>query len=159
MNELWKPIVGYENKYLISNRGRVWSVKYKKIRKPYLRPTGHQAIALTSNYEKYHTHISTLVGRHFLDYCEGDVVLHRDETLPLPDRDFVENLRCDSQRENILDMYTKRRNPRQVDESYVENVERMRSNGASWKEVADYYGKSLSTVRMNVKNYYKRVNK
>jgi len=29
-NELWKPIIGYEEKYMVSNYGNILSLTYKK---------------------------------------------------------------------------------------------------------------------------------
>ena len=110
--ELWVPVEGYEGRYEVSNRGRVWSTDRHKARliKPRLKAYGHQEIQLTKNYKKWRTHVSTLVGRHFLpEYREGLHILHRDETLPLPERDWVENLWVGNQSENRIDCVNKGR--------------------------------------------------
>lgn len=41
MNEIWKPIKGYENRYLISDKGEVKSIKHNKIlKKNFVGTTG-----------------------------------------------------------------------------------------------------------------------
>lgn len=37
INEIWKPIIGYESRYIISNKGEVKSLKRNKVLKKELR--------------------------------------------------------------------------------------------------------------------------
>ncbi len=48
-NEVWKPVVGFEDTYLVSDKGQVWSVRNKKILKPKLMKTGYCRVSLSVN--------------------------------------------------------------------------------------------------------------
>lgn len=56
--EIFKPIKGYENKYLVSNLGRVWSIKRKQQMKPYKDKYGYLYVQLAdSSYQaKFKSH-------------------------------------------------------------------------------------------------------
>lgn len=73
MNELWRPIKGYDGDYLVSNFGRVKSFKYKnpKILKPGIDKDGYYKITLCkNNYLKTHK-AHRLVGKAFIPNPEN----------------------------------------------------------------------------------------
>lgn len=47
MEEIWKPVVGWEDKYEVSNLGQVRNKNTEKIRKLNLTPDGYQWLTLT----------------------------------------------------------------------------------------------------------------
>lgn len=49
MSETWKDIKGFEGVYSISNMGRVYSYRSRKIRKPNYKPEGYPMIILSKN--------------------------------------------------------------------------------------------------------------
>lgn len=84
MQEVWKPVVGYEGIYEVSNLGRVKSFKFKNevILKPQIR-TGYYSVRLY-NYNKYQNiKIHQLVAMSFLGYIRNglqDIVVdHIDD--------------------------------------------------------------------------------
>ncbi len=83
-----KQIMGFPD-YYVTNRGRVFSMfayKWQSIGKKF-----NYYFGVTLNRKGKFIH--TLVGRHFLpDWQEGLLVCHRDETLPFPELNFVDNL-------------------------------------------------------------------
>ena len=112
--EVWVPLQGWEDLYVISNKGRVKNIKSGVLK----RPTPSNKLYYHHGYKFQRTKneptegssVSTLVGRHFLpDYEEGMYILHRNEDLPFPEVHFVENLRVGSQSENIQEMYDRGR--------------------------------------------------
>lgn len=72
--EIWRPVVGYEGLYEVSNLGRVRSIgkdmRHKgKILKPYIMPNGYLQVTLCVNYKKKKFYIHTLVARAFPGIC------------------------------------------------------------------------------------------
>jgi hypothetical protein len=67
MNEEWRPVVGYEGRYEVSNLGRVKSLpkaqfKVEKILKPYINPhNGYSYICLIKDNHKVSKRIHCLV--------------------------------------------------------------------------------------------------
>lgn len=91
--EIWQPIVGYENLYEISNLGRIRSVDryviYPNIKTPhlhkgrYLSPevnvNGHLRVTLSKNGKTARFFLHRLVASQFCDgYAEGLVVNHKN---------------------------------------------------------------------------------
>lgn len=79
MKEEWKDIKNYENKYQISNSGKVRSLINNKnqvrenplILKPYLDDDGYEIIRLSKNGKLRAFKIHRLVAKHFLDNLEN----------------------------------------------------------------------------------------
>ena len=112
----WKPITGYEDLYLISQRGRVWRLDRYVNRVhtgPYLQrggimadwqatPYGHRAVYLVDvngRRKKYWIH--RLVAEHFIPNPEGlPWVLHGPAG---PSENYYTNLRWGNQSENEKD--------------------------------------------------------
>lgn len=79
MQEIWKPVVGYEGIYEVSNLGRVKSIRFKKpaILKPQSR-TGYYSVRLYINKKYQDIRIHQLVAMSFLGYVRNglyDVVV------------------------------------------------------------------------------------
>lgn len=97
-NEIWKPIVGFENLYEISNYGRVKSLPKKrgrfiqkgKILKLKIKKTGYQYIDLHKNGINKTFSVHRLVALTFIPNPENlPCVNHKDETRI---NNYVENL-------------------------------------------------------------------
>lgn len=50
--EIWKDIPGYEGYYIVSSLGRVYSVKKKLLKVPWLTQRGYHEIALYRNTDR-----------------------------------------------------------------------------------------------------------
>lgn len=72
--EHWKPIERYETRYYISDCGRVFSVKHRKLMKPFVTNTGngkypanrHLTICLCEDYATEYKKLHSLVAHTFL---------------------------------------------------------------------------------------------
>ena len=107
--EEWKVIDGFDD-YIITSKGRVWS----KIIIDWMTPQNveryYWKIALRRNGRAYSRKITTLVGRHFLpDYQQGLDILHKNEKLPFPEINWVDNLWVGTTQSNVDDMHLKER--------------------------------------------------
>lgn len=72
MNEIWKDIPGYENKYQVSNLGNVYSYKHKRILKPYVVRKGYLRVDLfDKNFTRRHQKVHRLVATAFIPNPEN----------------------------------------------------------------------------------------
>lgn len=92
MNEIWKDIVGYENRYKASNRGRVKSLDRiivdklgrsftfcEKILKPSINQHGYNKVTLCKDGIAISYRLHRLVAEHFiLNPCNYPVINHKD---------------------------------------------------------------------------------
>lgn len=78
MEEIWKPIKGYENLYLISNYGSVLGIKRNNILKPGKHEKGYLMVVLTKNGISKTYKVHRLVANTFLGEPNGMEVNHID---------------------------------------------------------------------------------
>lgn len=112
MNEIWKPIEGYEGKYMISNLGRVKSLNYKrtgkeKILKSNIDNVGYVRISLSKPAQKRKTFwIHRLVAEAFLPNPDNlPQVNHIDEN---KENNSLENLEWCNNSYNVRYSQTKK---------------------------------------------------
>lgn len=78
-NEKWKPIIGYENRYLISNLGNIKAIKTNKILKPEMR-RNYLSVQLFDGNKYKHYFIHRLVAINFIENTNNYLfVNHKDE--------------------------------------------------------------------------------
>lgn len=79
--EIWKDIIGYEGHYQISNKGRIYSLKSKKYRKPNLNRDGYFYISLClrgfqRTYKIHRLVCSAFIGfekdKNHVDHIDGN---------------------------------------------------------------------------------------
>lgn len=118
----WRPVVGYEGLYEVSDTGKVRSVprviegkdgrlifyrNYKEIR-PRVKPSGHHRVGLRRNGDLEHRYVHRMVLESFIGPCpEGMVACHYDDD---PTNNAVINLRWDTFASNQLDAVRNRLN-------------------------------------------------
>ena len=106
--EYWKPVVGYEEHYQVSNFGRVKSIKFGKeiILKQHIRG-GYYSVVLSKNgiVKRYSVH--RLVAQAFIDNSDNlPQINHKDEDKT---NNNVDNLEwCDSEYNNNYGTRNKR---------------------------------------------------
>lgn len=113
--EVWKPIVGFEGEYEVSNLGRVRTVEHvvvrrngipqsipARIRKTYAHPkTGHLAVRLRSRDRVFRSGVHQLVLEAFVGpRPEGHEGCHHDGD---PTNNRLDNLHWGTKSENNLD--------------------------------------------------------
>ena len=102
-NEIWKPILGYENLYEISNMGKVRSLNYlghhiTKILKVSLDSKGYYHLNLFKNGESKTVLLHRLIAQAFIPNRDNKPYLDHINTIRTDNR--IENLRWCTRREN-----------------------------------------------------------
>lgn len=98
-DENWKPIKGYENSYLISNYGRVFSMKSNIVLKQQKHSSGYKTVALSKNGKLKSQYIHRLVMKSFKPNGEKETVNHIDGDKC---NNHVSNLEWSSYKENNI---------------------------------------------------------
>lgn len=107
--ELWKPIDGFPL-YEVSTLGKVRSIKTGKLLSSRSSTLHYSAVTLRLDGKPKHRWVHTLVGRNFLgDYEDGLFILHKDETLPNPEINYLDNLFVGTKLDNNRDAIRKGR--------------------------------------------------
>lgn len=102
MSERWKPVVGYEGLYEVSDHGRVRSGKLKgRTLKLWANTGGHLRVPLYRDGQMSMRYIHRLVLEAFRGSCPpGHEACHYDDD---PSNNRLENLRWDTRSSNELD--------------------------------------------------------
>ena len=101
--EKWKPVVGYEGHYEVSDQGRVRSLKKKTphVLKPGNNHKGYAQVDLCKDGHRWHRAVHLLVLEAFIGpRPDGMVACHYDDD---PQNNHIDNLRWDTISANIQD--------------------------------------------------------
>jgi len=152
MNEIWKPINGFEN-YEVSSHGRVRTMLgYKQypvghILRPSKSKDTYLKVSLRKDKKYYYFRVHRLVANEFLEKSNENLVLHNDGNSL---NNHYSNLRWGSQSENLKDRAkhgTVPRGDKSPNHKLNSNiVKEIRSCVGNCKEISDKYGLSYSTV-------------
>ena len=100
--ETWRPVPGLEERYEVSDRGAVWSIRRLKCLTPYRAGNGYLRVDLWNGERRIPWHIHRLLAVVFIPQLPGkNEVCHNDGDKL---NNSLENLRWDSHRENIKDI-------------------------------------------------------
>lgn len=108
MNEIWKPVVGYEGRYEVSNMGRVASLRYgghaasgRKLLRLCGQPSGHLVVRPYRDGAGRTRHVHTLVLTAFVGpRPDGLEARHKDGN---PTNNKLTNLEYATRSQNTLD--------------------------------------------------------
>ena len=80
MTELWRPVVGYESDYLVSDQGNVWSFRNQRCLKQRWLDGRYLAVNLNVNKVQKTKKVHHLVAEAFIGpRPDGLLCLHRDD--------------------------------------------------------------------------------
>lgn len=90
MEEIWKPIKGFEKYYLISNLGNVQTIKTGKLRKTQKNDDGYLCLLFCVNYIRYTKYIHRLIAEAFIE-----------NPLNLPEVNHINGIKLDNSIKNL----------------------------------------------------------
>ena len=102
--EMWKPVKGYESRYLVSNKGRVYSNIKEKLLKPQKNEKGYLSVELRGGPKRKVKKIHRLVAEAFLkNPLSRTEINHKDGN---KENNTVENLEWSTRSENLTHAYS-----------------------------------------------------
>lgn len=112
MEEIWKPIKGYEGKYYISNKGNVLAENYErsgksKLLKPTLTTTGYLKVELWVGSKRKTYRLHRLIAEAFIPNPQNKQFIDHINTIKTDNR--IENLRWVTRSENMNNPLTKKK--------------------------------------------------
>lgn len=151
VNERWKPIQGYDGEYLISDHGRVKSVKKyvnnellirHKIIAPHITHKNYLRITLSYKNVKRKYYVARLVAEYFVDKPQGDKlqVNHRDGDKL---NNHYLNLEWVTPKENVQHAFENGLRHRKHDHEEIINDYK---NGMTYKNMAEKHNTTIRYV-------------
>lgn len=102
MEEEWRPVVGYEDRYEVSNQGRVRNLK-GLIMKPSVHRDGYLWIGLVSKTMPYNVSVHRMVAKAFIPNPENKPTVNHKDGCKTNNR--VDNLEWATYSENVRHAY------------------------------------------------------
>jgi len=153
MEEMWKPIIGFEGKYEISNLGRVKSLpRYKQPIERILIPcvsTEYACVNLRDGKKGHTKHIHRLIADHFIQNPSNkSTVNHKDGD---KHNNSIENLEWASYGENnVHALNAKLRKPRAGGVSVIAIKDLVILEFDTIRQCANAFGVAIRTVRQAI---------
>ena len=168
INEIWKPVKGYEGIYEVSNLGRVKSLprlKYcghknskpqkvhERILTSWVDRLGYVKVRLSKNGESKTTLLHRVIADAFIEPVEGkNEINHKDGVKA---NNAIENLEWATRGENVKHAFlNKLKHPKRGEENNksklnwesVREIRRLHSNGLSQKDLSRRFGVTIANV-------------
>lgn len=158
--ERWRPVPGYENRYLVSDRGSVRSLingngtrwrNGPRLVRPSVKAYGARYVSLYRNGRGWSVSVHRLVLLAFVGPCPPGMETCHNNGDASDNR--LSNLRWDTHQANIDDKRRHRRNPSGskhphaiLDETDVTRMRELRKAGLTLKELAKLFGTTKTNV-------------
>lgn len=143
IHEEWKTISGYEELYMISNNGRVFSKIKNRVKKNSTSVSGYHQIMLFNNKKWKNFYVHRLVAEHFVD---GDKSLKVDHIDRDKKNNIHSNLRFITNRENII---RGKRSKLNKNKSSKFTGVTFRESSKKWRSLVRNKGKSFELILSN----------
>lgn len=111
MSEIWKPIKNFEDLYLISNLGNVYSIRNKRNLKLQKKSDGYLKVVLWNNGRPYYTTAHRLVAEMFIPNIENKPFVLHKKAIVDGGTNSVDNLYWGTQSDNMRDRVRDGRQP------------------------------------------------
>lgn len=151
----WKPVIGYENEYEVSDYGDIKRIKSGKgavagrLLRPYLNPNGYLYVTLTKNCIQKDFLLHRIVAAAFIGKSSSQIN-HKDGN---KENNAVSNLEYVSPRENLIHatrILHKRRGDKhwnsRLSEADVIVILSLRNSGLTHQQIANAFKVSRTTI-------------
>lgn len=164
--EVWKPVVGFEGYYEVSDAGRIRSVTRKcsngttwpgRVREPVAQGKyGHLAVMLYRDCRATKRYVHRAVLDAFIGPCpDGAEACHNDGD---PTNNALTNLRWDTRKSNMADKRLHGTDQRgeqipsaKLTEARVRELRSAQTSGVSYSKLCEQFGISLGAVHKIVR--------
>ena len=160
MEEIWRPVAGFESHYEVSNLGNVRRKKYGRLRKidnAQIYPT----VLLSVNGVHKTLRVHRLVAKAFLPPIDEKTHVNHKNGNHYDNR--VENLEWVTQQENNLHSYRVLhrvppligRTPpnRKIKDADIPEMDKLNKSGMTTDAIGKLYGTCGSTIRKHLRNF------
>ena len=149
MQETWKPVVGYEKLYAVSNFGRVRHVAFTRMKKLTPDKDGYMQVRLSKNNHAKTHRVHRLVLTAFVG-ASMDEAMHLDHNKT---NNCLSNLAWGTRAENEAQKDSAGRRTRwtKLTSEQVEAIHKERSLGKTLKEIGSLIGTHYSNVSLILK--------
>ena len=103
MEKIWKPIKDYEDLYLISNYGEVYSIRNKRELNLQISKDGYTKVVLWKNGKPYYTTAHRLVAETFIPNIKNKPFVLHKIAISNGGTNYVDNLYWGTQSDNMKD--------------------------------------------------------
>jgi hypothetical protein len=147
--ELWRPVVGYEGLYEVSNLGRVKSLRSEKLMKLSVANSGYMQLSLSGKPSRKVRHVHRLVLEAFIGPCPPNMEGCHANGIRTDNR--LENLRWDTRKGNMADAIAHGRTNRGERNPWTKfnekDIRKIRESIQSNSELAKIYGVTREAIR------------
>jgi NUMOD4 motif/HNH endonuclease len=149
MQEIWKPVIGYEALYAVSSHGRVRHVKFNRMKKLTPNRDGYLSVGLSKGGQAKTHLVHRLVLSAFIGES-SDEAMHLDHCRT---NNCISNLAWGTRAENEAQKTAAGRRPRwtKLTLEQVELARRERKLGKTLKEIGELLGTHLANVSLILK--------
>ena len=174
INEIWKPVKGYEGIYEVSNLGRVKSLprlKYcghknskpqkvhERILTSHVDRLGYVKVRLSKNGESKTSLLHRVIAEAFIDPVEGKSEINHKDGVKA--NNAIENLEWSTRSENVKHAFlNKLKHPKRAEENNksklnwdsVNEIRDLHLGGVSQKDLSIKFGVTIASIN-NIINY------
>lgn len=148
--EVWKPLPGYETKYLISNMGQLWSIKRKKVRRLRVNRYGYLTFSISEKVTHGTMTIHKAVMLTFVGVRPPDAQVNHKNGVKADNR--LSNLEYCTLAENMRHRREVLKHDKSLNEHAVKEIRRRYAEGGiSQVQLAKEYGVSQPTISSTLK--------
>lgn len=153
--EQWRPVPGWETLYLVSDIGRVLSVRSRRMLTPWVRARGYSLVPLSGKGHFTHAYVHRLVLLAFVGPCpEGHECRHLDGN---PRNNALANLAWGTKRENAVDMVRHGRCVKKLTDAQVAEIRALYAQGGrTQRAIAAEFGISRPYVGAICRGFARR---
>jgi len=159
MEELWDKIPGYEDNYLITSSGKIWSLKSNNFLKPNIVRSGYKMVRLYRNGWAKDYLVHRIVAEVYCNNPDNKRVVNHKDGNKL--NNYFLNLEWNTDSENQLHAirtglkkirYGSRHPNSKLSEQNIEDIKTLYKSNLTLKQIAKQFNVHLGTISKIINN-------